>query len=449
MKEIESQLLELFNTSPEALMELAGRALSCQLSSIGKAVRVGILAGKGNNGGDALTCARFLLDAGLNVKIYSLDRSGKMEYLSRYGAELCTDLDELSKCDIIVDGLFGYGLRLPLTDDLKTIIEKVNSYRKPIISVDLPSGLTAEGAVSEPIVRSRSTVSLGLPKLNQVTGLGLIYSGNLVLEQLGYKHYFNGIETNAYMVEENDLQSLFSKIRRDTYHKREAGQVTVAAGSDEFLGAALLVVKTLILMGTGLVYIEGDENLQKAVIHEFPQVIKGRGHGALVIGPGLKDLSLASLLIESEEPKVIDAGALIPQLLDVAKNAVITPHEGEAARLLNVDVREVRADRYRTAKMLYERYGHVVLLKGPGTIIYDGSCFYVVPFYEPKLSTGGTGDVLSGLIGFLLARGLDLTSASVGAALLHGMAAKDFSTGLDLNAFVKHTAELWWQSYDR
>ena len=454
MKDLENALFGAYQVEPAVLMETAGRSVAEQVMRMVNPRRVGVVAGKGNNGGDALTCARFLLDAGKEVKVLtleSLERSPRLSYLLDNGATACKSIKELIDCDVLVDGLFGYGFRPPLGDEYTTLINEMNAVSCPVVSVDMPSGLTAQGLVNVPIVQADLTVFLGLPKLNALTGLGLVRSGEFVLESLGYGKFFEShVSTTAYLIEDADVERIMRSGRTKAYHKREAGQVTVVAGSKHFPGAALLVAKTLVLMGTGLVYVKGDEYAEEFVVKALPQVVKGEGPGVSVgiIGPGLGDMSLAAQMAATPAPKVIDAAALCAEVLEHAKNAVITPHEGEAARLLNMSAEEVRTNRYEAARRLYEQYGQVVLLKGPGTIVYDGENFMVIPINEPRLATGGTGDVLSGLIGFFLCRGLSLANAAVAAAYLHGKSASEFSAGLDLNRFIEKIAENWWARYD-
>jgi len=450
MKSIESILFEDYQVEPAALMEVAGRSVAEQVVSLANPKTVGVVAGKGNNGGDALTCARFLLDRGINVKVFSLESSVRLTYLLDEGAVVCKDIKQLQDCDVLVDGLFGYGFRPPAGEAYATLINEMNALSLPVVSIDMPSGLPAEGMVEEPIVQAELTVFLGLPKVNAVTGMGLMRSGRFVLDGLGYGRFFEShAESLAYSIESTDAGKIMASGIAMPYHKREAGLVSVVAGSEHFPGAALLVVKTLLLMGAGLVYIKSDQHVEELVISEFPQVVRGDGPGAKVIGPGLEDVSLALSMAATDFPKVIDAGGLRSEVLEHAKNAVITPHEGEAARLLNTSVEEVRRNRYDAAKRLYERFGHVVLLKGPGTIIYDGQRWLVIPINEPRLATGGTGDVLSGLIGFFLSRGMTLADAAVSAAYLHAKCASEFSTGLNLNKFIERIAESWWAHYDR
>nr|HRC95763.1 NAD(P)H-hydrate epimerase [Coprothermobacter proteolyticus] len=202
MKSIESILFEDYQVEPAALMEVAGRSVAEQVVSLANPKTVGVVAGKGNNGGDALTCARFLLDRGINVKVFSLESSVRLTYLLDEGAVVCKDIKQLQDCDVLVDGLFGYGFRPPAGEAYATLINEMNALSLPVVSIDMPSGLSAEGMVEEPIVQAELTVFLGLPKVNAVTGLGLMRSGRFVLDSLGYGRFFEShAESLAYSIE--------------------------------------------------------------------------------------------------------------------------------------------------------------------------------------------------------------------------------------------------------
>lgn len=449
MKQIEKDLFNTFAVSPSALVELAGQSAFREIDTSFDVRHVGVVAGKGNNGHDALSCARFLLNAGYMVDVYSLSQSSQLDYLKAFGAHLSLDISELKNAELIVDGMFGYGFVPPLSDNLRHVVEVLNELRCPILSLDIPSALPAEGALDDLMVHSSETVIMGLPKLNEVTGLGLINSGKLVLNDFGYRWYFYSVGADAYMVEESDAINFWKKAQKNTYHKRDAGQVTIVAGSDQFPGAAILVAKTLVYMGTGLIYISGSESVQNVIVNLIPQIIKGNGNGVYVAGPGVVEPYSCVRYLPADSIKVLDAGMLRSDILEDVDNAVITPHEGEAARLLNTTPEVVRMNRYKAAKDLFDRFGHVVVLKGPGTIIYDGSSYFVIPINEPKLSTGGTGDVLSGLIAFFLCHGLGFVEASIAAVYLHAFVAKSFTTGLDLNKFIEKLSECWWSNCDR
>jgi len=144
MKSIESILFEDYQVEPAALMEVAGRSVAEQVVSLANPKTVGVVAGKGNNGGDALTCARFLLDRGINVKVFSLESSVRLTYLLDEGAVVCKDIKQLQDCDVLVDGLFGYGFRPPAGEAYATLINEMNALSLPVVSIDMPSGLSAE-----------------------------------------------------------------------------------------------------------------------------------------------------------------------------------------------------------------------------------------------------------------------------------------------------------------
>ncbi|NPV88608.1 NAD(P)H-hydrate epimerase [Coprothermobacteraceae bacterium] len=445
MRELESELCQIYGVSPDALMELAGLTIARHASH----ANVGVIVGPGNNGGDALVAARHLLDGGAKLRIFSLQtESPKLKYLIGHGATLVDAIPELEECDYIIDGLLGYGFKPPLAHNLATYIRELNSLEANVISVDLPSGLSPEGPVYGPMVKASATVFLGLPKLNAVTGIGLLYSGWWSYYGLGFETFFRSIKTGAYLVEDDDIRELIRSYIHRPYHKRLAGIVTAVVGSPKYFGAALLVVRTLIKMGTGLIYIRSHESVEDRMVATEPQVIKGEAPGVFVIGPGLEDLNLALAYASRPGPKVLDASALVPEVLKEARDALITPHEGEAARLLDTHPEFIRANRYDAAKALYDRFGCVVVLKGPGTIVYDGHDFFVIPATAYQLATGGTGDVLSGFIGHLLSRGMPLRDAAIVGCYVHAEVAKMFQHGLELDEFITSLARTWWKKYE-
>ena len=293
MKEIEQELCERHGVSTDVLMEVAGTAVAEVVLKHGVSI-VGLIAGPGHNGGDALTAGRHLIDRGIKLIIFSLQKqSPKLTYLLSHGAQLCENMKPLRDADLLLDGLMGYGFRPPIRDQLAEYVEEMNQMGVPILSIDLPSGLPPEGTVSEVTVRASETVFLGLPKRNSVTGLGLLASGEWSYHGLGFEAFFRSVKTGAYLVEGKDVSEMARRYSRRPYHKRDAGQVTAVVGSSRYRGASLLVAQTLIAMGAGLIHVKSSHDVENWLVANHPQLIIGDAAGSFVIGPGLEDLDLA------------------------------------------------------------------------------------------------------------------------------------------------------------
>lgn len=461
------------------LMENAGRgvaeAVKRELASSGGArKRALIIAGKGNNGGDGFVAARHLKNSGVDVTVVALARPDTLKgdalvnarawvkmggevVVVRSLADLKKSASLFTHSSLIVDAIFGTGLTKPVEGYAAGVIDLVNSLGKMVVSVDIPSGVdSTTGAVLGTAVRAAVTVTMAAPKLGLYLYPGREHSGCIEVVDIGCPGELiedPGIRWE--LVTAGYLKKIL-RPRGAASHKGSYGHLLVAAGSVGMTGAAYMAGMGALRAGAGLVTVGVPESLRAALdrktvevmtlgFPEGPDKTLGeasfgglkealKGKTALVIGPGFKPsedaLRLVEMVIkENNIPLVVDGGALsslsgrAPVLKRSKAPVVITPHPGEAARLLGVSPADVQADRIASAERLAKATGATVVLKGAGTVVASAGRVFINPTGNPALSTAGTGDVLAGMIGGLLAQGYSALDSSVSGVYLHGLAA--------------------------
>jgi ADP-dependent NAD(P)H-hydrate dehydratase / NAD(P)H-hydrate epimerase len=422
-----------------------------------------VVCGSGNNGGDGFVVARHL--AGANVQVETLlvqpaarlrgDALINYKALGAVSADLVELTDEvgplkeaLSRADVVVDAVLGTGADREVTGFLAQVIGAINAAPGHKIALDLPSGLHADtGRVLGTAVQADATVTFAHPKLGLCTPRGRLLSGSVEVCDLGVPEDPSETGMSAEVVELEDVMALVEP-RAGTLHKSSAGRVLVIAGSPGKLGAALLSAHGALRAGAGLVTIATSPAAADALDHRVLEVMTARieptgpaaslapllsSCRALVIGPGLGLDDFARRVVEAavfgwEGPKVLDADAISLFAgrggeLARAKNLIITPHAGELARLLGTSAEAIEDDRFAAVAQAVSLTSAVVLLKGHFSIVGAPGC---VPALSstggPVLATGGTGDVLSGVIA-ALACALSPREAAFIGAFLHGAAA--------------------------
>jgi hydroxyethylthiazole kinase-like uncharacterized protein yjeF len=442
-----------------ALMQRAGQAGANaaldQLPFSTSRARVLVLAGPGNNGGDALETAAHLAHAGAQVTLLHFDPSKEAApervaalFRARNSAVRFADLslEQIAAGDwsLVVDGLFGIGLRRPLQGAMAALVNTVNGLACPVLALDVPSGLDADtGSVVGPegaAIRATHTVTYigDKPGLHTCDGrdyAGLVQVNNLDLEGSLFP------PSRAYL-NEVKLFSRHIRSRRHNSHKGSFGNVAVLGGASGMMGAPVLAGRTALMTGAGRVYLcfaggalpydglQPELMCRPARDFDFDSAVTVAGPGLGSTGEARELLSLA---IRSTRTLVLDADALnlmaedAMLAADVARRSadtVLTPHPLEAARLLGSSVAEVQSDRLAAARTLAARCQATVLLKGSGTVLASASGDAVINNTgNPGLATAGTGDVLAGLCGSLLAQGWPGWEAALAAVWLHGMAA--------------------------
>jgi hydroxyethylthiazole kinase-like uncharacterized protein yjeF len=441
---------------PGTLMRRAGAAaaaLALDLLKAGPGGAVLVLAGPGNNGGDALEVAANLAAAGRAVEVLHLaggapssetapETGAALERARGGGPRFIDGVAPDAQYALVVDGLFGIGLARPLADHARDLAERVNGMDCPVLALDVPSGLDADtGAIVGPhdvAIAATHTITFLGDKPGLHTGDGCDYAGQVSVDLLD-------VTLRAPAQARLNGPALFAASlapRRRNSHKGSFGDVAVLGGAPGMLGAGLLAARSALYAGAGRVFLAAldasigvDPNQPEIMLRDAAGFAFERR--TVVAGPGLGDASQAMRLlgkvIDASGPLLLDADGLnlvaaSPELQErLARHdgpVVLTPHPLEAARLLGVTAAIVQGDRLENARELAQRLHAVVVLKGAGSIIArpDGEVA-INPTGNPGLATGGSGDVLAGVCGALLGQGWPAWEAALGAVWLHGAAA--------------------------
>jgi hydroxyethylthiazole kinase-like uncharacterized protein yjeF len=432
---------------PGALMQRAGQSAAGIALELLAGHGVLVLAGPGNNGGDALEAAAKLSQAGIDVTILHLKGSAAVapetaHALARAQASDARFVDALpdgQDWGLVIDGLFGIGLARPLTGAARALVETINELDCPVLALDVPSGLDADtGAVVGPngiAMRATHTITFIGDKPGLHTCDGRDHAGEVVVAALG-------VETPPATCCLNTPALFGAQLmpRRQASHKGSFGDVAIVGGAIGMAGAAVLAARAALFSGAGRVFVAAIDPgpafdaVQPEIMFRDAASFDG-ANATLVLGPGMGNTASRVLAkaIDGASPLVIDADALNmiaasselrARLTARGGAAILTPHPLEAARLLGVTAAVVQADRLAAARELAARFGKIVVLKGSGSVIADPSGMAVINTTgNPGLATGGTGDVLAGVCGALLAQGWPAREAALGAVWMHGAAA--------------------------
>jgi len=452
-----------------SLMERAGREVARAATAVAGGVsgrRAVVLCGKGNNGGDGLVAARHLGRWGIRTSVVMLEppESLKQPVAASFRQLVETDARvrpfspatlarELGRADVAIDAIFGTGFRGPPEGDWERAIAGLNDWGGPVVAVDIPSGVNGEtGAVEGVAVTADVTVTFGAAKLGIVLLPGALHAGLVQVVDIGFPADL--LRADVGLTEGEDVADMLPPRPPDT-HKRDAGVVTVIGGSRLMTGAVSLMGEAAYRAGAGLVSVavpEGILSVVQTALREttfipLPATDAGtvagpadrldqvvRSADAVAIGPGMTTNEQTASFIRSfvrscPVPIVVDADGLnafagrTAELADRRAEAVLTPHAGEFARLAGITAAEVGVDRVGHARKLASDVQATVLLKGSRTVIAsaDGRV-RINTTGGPSLATGGTGDVLTGMIAGLIARGLAPLDAATAGAYLHGIA---------------------------
>jgi hydroxyethylthiazole kinase-like uncharacterized protein yjeF len=430
---------ELMATLPAgALMQRAatGLATACvELLERSYGARVLLLVGAGSNGGDALYAGGQLARRGAQVEALLLAPETHQAGLLDFRAAGGRVVDALRDYDLVIDGIVGIGGRPGLGGRAAEIVEAVRLSGAPVVAVDVPSGIGVDtGELSGPSVTADLTVTFGTHKVGLLVDPAASVAGSVELVDIGLRRYLGTPAVEA--LQADDVAALLPVPGRGS-HKYTRGVVGVSAGSEQYVGAGLLATSAAVMSGfAGMVRYAGPS--ADLVRSRHPEVVVGDGQvQAWVVGPGMgseQRAEVARVLAEGV-PTVVDADGLryLPERFRTP--AVLTPHAGELARLLEIERDEVEAHMLRSATTAAERWNAVVLLKGARSVVAapDGRV-RVNTTGVPWLGTAGAGDVLSGVIGALLAGGLTPFDAASSGAWLHGAAATVASGGGPISA---------------
>ncbi|MDG3085661.1 NAD(P)H-hydrate dehydratase [Vibrio hannami] len=453
VREGEKEVASRLNLEMYELMTRAGQAaFDVLLSEYPEAKSLLVVCGGGNNGGDGYVVAKLAKRLCLNVELWQLGDSSALkgdaatardEWLEE-GGEIGTP----QKCfaqehDLIVDALLGTGLSGEVREEYATLIEILNNAEKPVISIDVPSGLCADTGVElGPVVYAEHTVSFIALKRGLFTGKAANYVGEVHYATLDLGDEFSEVvESTCHLLTKTEAYDhLIPRTR--VAHKGSNGRVLCLGGDRGMFGAIRLASEACTRVGAGLTRVVTQLENVPALVSACPEVMTydWRGNSneindhlhwadVIAIGPGLGTSSWGRSLVgysrTAEKPMVVDADGLniLTKTPDFNAQRIITPHPGEAARLLGTSIAEIEQDRYSAAKMMQRKYGGVVVLKGAGTVIYDGTEFWVCNAGNPGMAAGGMGDVLTGVIAGLLGQGLSLSVAARVGVWLHSKSA--------------------------
>jgi hydroxyethylthiazole kinase-like uncharacterized protein yjeF len=451
--------------------------------------RVVVVCGPGNNGGDGLAAARLLAGRGIRPSVFTLgdpagyagDPASNAARAKAQGIELVSLAGlagfgrlrrALADCDGVVDALFGTGLTRALAGSARRAVAAIGSSGRPVVSIDVPSGLSTDsGLAPGRAVRASLTVALAAPKPCHVFPPASGLCGRVLVVDIGItRSALQKRARNLWLAEPADVRELLPPRPLDS-HKATFGRLAVIAGSRGKTGAAVLAARGALRAGAGLVTVLCAESLEPIVVAALPEAMtlglpeEGgaiaaaaaapalralSGFDAAILGPGLGTSAGTVAFLER-----IVRGSAIPMLADAdCLNAfarrpavfarrraptVLTPHPGEAGRLLGRSAKQIQASRLEAARTLARRSRSVVLLKGANTLIAAPRGETIVnPTGTPLLATAGSGDVLAGMIGALLAAGLAAPAAALAGAFLHGAAAEELEPRLGDAGLLAH-----------
>jgi ADP-dependent NAD(P)H-hydrate dehydratase / NAD(P)H-hydrate epimerase len=430
------------------LMSRAGNAVFSHLRiKWPNAKSISVFCGSGNNAGDGYIIAGLALGAGLKVTVYGLSdpnnlkdnaRIAYQDYLAAKGTVKEFQADTVIKADVIIDALLGTGLSKPVAGAYAQAVHAINKSLSHVIAVDVPSGLNADtGSVMGCAVKASCTVTFIGLKQGLFTGLAADYCGEIIYSSLAVpKDISKNITTNIYRVIKKTFPS-----RNRCAHKGDNGHVLVVGGDRGYSGAARMAGEAALRVGAGLVTVATHPEHAALINLGRPELMCHGVNNAeqlsalldkadvVVIGPGLGQGKWAAELfiaaIKSEKMLVIDADALnlLAHISERHQNWVLTPHPGEAARLLGCSASDVQQDRFSAVTAIKLKYGGIAVLKGAGTLIASGDEIAVSTTGNPGMASGGMGDLLTGVIAGLIAQGISPKDAAQQGVYLHGMAA--------------------------
>ncbi|MEZ0328498.1 MAG: NAD(P)H-hydrate dehydratase [Dissulfuribacterales bacterium] len=477
MQAVDAFAIEQMGIPGRLLMENAGRLVAEAIfKDFAQAVRQGVLlvCGPGNNGGDGFVTARYLFQAGVRVQIlclctkdaYKGDSLANLQLLKDIPVHFCISETELSalhqmlqNCGLVVDAIFGTGLKREVTGLFAKIISTINAAKIPVVAVDIPSGLSTDsGTPLGIVVRADLTVTMQYFKLGHFLAQGPEFCGKFqvvdigipqkALEAISPKHSLTTIETARNLL----------KHRSRTGHKGSFGHVLILAGSHGKYGAGLLACRGALRAGAGLVTLACSSDMQRVLAQSLSEAMSillkedmeleqgwqvvieaTKGKKAVGLGPGFglsfhRIRLMLKVIEELETPVVVDADALsalaqdLTHLSRAREVRILTPHPGEMSRLTGLSISDVQADRVGVTRDFAQKYSCYIVLKGAGTVIAapDGRVS-INSTGNPGMGAAGMGDVLTGIIAGLLAQGYGPWEASLLGVFAHGMAGNRLS----------------------
>lgn len=466
MREIDSLTINQYGVPSVVLMERAALATAKYILQRNPK-NVLVLAGPGNNGGDGIAVSRIIKDKVKTVKVFlpfvetrlSEDCQIQIKIASNFGVPILRSFPnekDLSEADLIVDAIFGTGLKREIEGELKDFIEKLNSVKKFIISIDIPSGVSSDtGQILGVAVRADLTVTFGVLKRGHLLYPGREFSGQIFVEDIGFPQELLNSPTLKIHTIDKEFAKALIPARPQYSHKGRYGHLLVIAGSVGKTGAAVMTARAALRSGSGLVTLAVPsvlktvfqtnvleemilplpctmQTLSKEAIPEILSFINEKAH-CVAFGPGVginEDIEeiLKTIILNCPCPIVIDADGItvLSKIKNILKEAsseiVVTPHPGELSRLINLSVKEIEKNRIDIAQDVARQLRVIMVLKGVPTVISNpDGLTYINTTGNPGMATGGSGDVLTGVIASLIGQGVAPFYAATLGVFLHGL----------------------------
>ncbi len=468
MREIDRKAGEIGGVPSIVLMENAGIACVEKLKRLGlEGKRVAVFCGKGNNGGDGFVIARHLLNTGTETEIFlTCGRDFKGDALINYNIlknmnapiyEISAEEDlkyKILSFDIVVDAIFGTGISGEISGAAKNAIEGINSYAEAVLSADIPSGVNADdGSIAGVAVKADYTVTFGAYKKGMLLFTGADYCGKIEVAGISIPEYiYDDINTN--IIDEKSVSDLMPK-RADNSHKGSYGKLLIIGGSAGMTGAAAMAAEAALKCGAGLVSVAVPKSLNEVLEVKLTEAMtipaedkngaftadaaevliqSAKNADAVVFGPGIGrgadiKIILEALLEKTDMPIIIDADGLYAlaqntELLKKhGKRLILTPHEGEFARLSGKSLQEIQKNRFELSTEFCKEFNTTLVLKGAKTIVTAPDLKqYTNIAGNNGMATAGSGDVLAGMIGAFSARVKNTDASAVLGVHFHSMA---------------------------
>ena len=460
------------------LMENAARSISKEICTMGE--KFIVVCGQGNNGGDGLAIARYLFNKGKEVKVYIVGNNENYSNDFKVNLNILINLENIEiksikiqediysdftinikNADVIVDAIFGVGLNRNLEGIFKNVINQINSNSKNIVSVDVPSGLDCDKGIPKGVsIKANYTYTFEVIKKGFINYNAIEYLGNLKVVNIGIPQKIKQRHSDkTYVLDDFEYKELIPK--RNIYgHKGNYGRAIVISGSNGFTGAAFITTECTVRSGAGLVTLICPKEIQCILSNKLIEAMTLNVEDdkvdnllenaqVIAIGPGMgtgeKEKKFFEKVVKKTTcPMVIDADAITllsknKSLLKYLENrAVITPHPGELAGFLELEISEIEENRIDIAKKFFEDYRINLLLKGYKTVICTHNKTYINQTGNSKMASGGMGDALTGIITGLISQGASIEDATVLGAYIHGKLADEISQ----NSFIVNARDI-------
>lgn len=489
MRNIDEVAIKEHKIPSLTLMENAGKSLFYFLKEEIKDLRkkkIILVCGTGNNAGDALVAARYLSNYRIKIEICIISQNGtsgsgdfiinlkrvpktvKIFYLDSL-RKVSSFQKMLDSSDILIDGIFGTGLKKNISGIHFEVINAMNNISKIKVAIDTPSGLDVDtGAIKKICFKADYTVAFGLPKFGFFVGEGPDYTGRIIIKDIGFPPgIIDKIESNIFLLEEADIAKVLPE-RNISAHKGLSGKLLIIGASTGMTGAAALTALSALRSGAGLVYLAIPESLNQIMEEKVTEAItvplkesKGgslsvksfasikkisKAIDVIVLGPGMGRSRSARLLVrrilqDIDKPMVVDADALFAlskiKVKIKSRQLILTPHPLEFSRLVGKNIKDVLGEPVGFLRSFaHNLYAYIVFKKAFSLIVTPRGIVYINPTGNPSLASAGTGDVLCGMIGGFLAQTGNLRDAVVLGVYLHGKSADEYVKDKDYLSLV-------------